>query len=115
MIRSQEAQGCFEDLEYELLDFCKWITLHLARADVFPDVNCIYVGRTVLKDNAYLNEFLLTHLAVKQTCDSLLRWLYELPMEGPWYSSIHPAWCFVIGCICAQVLCGHAVILMSTK
>lgn len=23
-------------------------------------------------------------------------------MEGPWYSSIHPAWCFVVGCICAQ-------------
>ena len=42
------------------------------------------------------------HPAIKQTCDSLLRLLYELPTEGPWYSSIHPAWCFVIACICVQ-------------
>lgn len=49
---------CFGDLEYELFDFCKWISLHLARADTFPDVNCICAGRTILKDNAYLNEFL---------------------------------------------------------
>lgn len=42
------------------------------------------------------------HPAIKQTCDSLLGWLYDLPTEGPWFSSIHPAWCFVIACICVQ-------------
>lgn len=42
------------------------------------------------------------HPAIKQTCLSLVRWLYDLPTEGPLYSSIHPAWCFVIACICVQ-------------
>ena len=42
------------------------------------------------------------HPAVKQTCNSLLRLLCDLPTERPWYSSIHPAWCFVIACICVQ-------------
>lgn len=49
---------CFGGLEHMLFDFCKWIPLHLAIADTFPDVNNICVGRTVLKDNAYINEFL---------------------------------------------------------
>lgn len=42
------------------------------------------------------------HPAIKEICKSLIRELKELPMEGPWYSSIHPAWCFVIACFCVQ-------------
>ena len=49
---------CFGGLEPMLFDFCKWILLHLAKADTFLDVNNICVGRTVLKNNAYINEFL---------------------------------------------------------
>ena len=49
---------CFGDLEHMLFDFCKWILLHSAMAHTFSDVNNICVGRTVLKENAYINEFL---------------------------------------------------------
>lgn len=48
----------FDDLEHILCGFCKWILLHSAMANTFLDVNNICVGRTVLKQNAYINEFL---------------------------------------------------------
>jgi hypothetical protein len=44
------------------------------------------------------------HPIVKQACASLIPRLYELPTEGPLYSSIHPAWCFWIACVCVQGL-----------
>ena len=48
----------FNDLKDMLFDFCKWVRLHLAIADTFPNVNNICIGRTVLRKNVYLNDFL---------------------------------------------------------
>lgn len=42
------------------------------------------------------------HPAMRETCRNLLRLLRDLPIEGPYYSSIHPAWCLVIACICVR-------------
>ncbi|PVI06448.1 hypothetical protein DM02DRAFT_609645 [Periconia macrospinosa] len=53
------------------------------------------------------------HPDVKRTCCSLLHWLHKLPMEGPWYSSIHPAWCFVIACISVQAEEEYRVLVNS--
>ena len=49
-----------------------------------------------------LQRYTPEHPAIRQTCNSLLSSLYDLPTEGPWYSSIHPAWCFVVACICVR-------------
>jgi hypothetical protein len=39
---------------------------------------------------------------MRETCRDLLKLLRNLPIEGRYYSSIHPAWCLVIACICVQ-------------
>ncbi|KAF2211867.1 hypothetical protein CERZMDRAFT_97794 [Cercospora zeae-maydis SCOH1-5] len=42
------------------------------------------------------------HEQVTRKCELLQHQLHQLPIEGQWYSSIHPAWSFVIACVCVK-------------
>lgn len=60
--------------------------------------------------------------SMKTTYSKLVVELSELPSSGPNYTGLHPAWCFVIACICtaeesdyAQLLCIFKVIGMRSK